>query len=66
MKPDVQLMLAVQRVQSGAEVHKLNNLLHQYLCACHTENRPLADRAKHKLIAVVIQKDWQRRLPASS
>jgi hypothetical protein len=66
MKPDVQLMIAVQRVQSGAEIHKLNNLLHQYMCACHAENRPLADRAKHKLMAVVLQKQWQRKLAANA
>jgi hypothetical protein len=32
MKPDAELMLAVQRNQTGAEIHKLNNLLHQYMC----------------------------------
>jgi tricorn protease-like protein len=57
MKPDLGLIVAVQRMQTGAEIHKLNNLLHQYVCACHTENHKLADRAKHELIAVVIEKE---------
>jgi hypothetical protein len=57
MKPDAGLIVAVHRVQTGAEVHKLNNLLHQYVCACHTENRKLADRARHELIAVVTEKE---------
>ena len=59
MKPDAGLIVAVQRVQTGAEIHKLNNLLHQYVCACHMENRKLADRARHELIAVVIEKESQ-------
>ncbi len=57
MKPDVGLIVAVHRIQTGAEVHKLNNLLHQYVCACHTENRKLADSARHELIAVVTEKE---------
>ena len=57
MKPDVGLIVAVQRVQTGAEVHKLNNLLHQYVCACQLEDRKLADRARHELIAVVMEKE---------
>jgi hypothetical protein len=56
MKPDVGLIVAVQRNQTGANIHKLNNLLHQYVCACHTSNSTLADRAKHELIAVVIER----------
>jgi hypothetical protein len=62
MKPDVGLIVAVQRNQTGAEIHKLNNLLHQYVCACHMENRKLAARAKHELIAAMIEKETKRAL----
>ncbi len=62
MKPDTGLIVAVHRVQTGAEIHKVNNLLHQYVCACHTENRKLADRAKHALIAVVSEKQLKSAL----
>jgi hypothetical protein len=47
MKPDVSLIVAVQRNQTGADIHKLNNLLHKYVRACHAKNDTLADRAKH-------------------
>ena len=66
MKPDVGLIVAVQRNQTGAEIHKLNNLLHQYVCACHMENRKMADRAKHELIAVVIEKETKRAILAKA
>jgi hypothetical protein len=57
MKPDAGLIVAVHRIQTGAEIHKLNNLLHQYVCACYTENRKVADRARHELVAVVTQRE---------
>jgi hypothetical protein len=60
MKPDVGLIVAVQRNQTGADIHKLNNLLHQYVCACYTKNDTLADRAKHELTAVVIEREWKQ------
>ena len=60
MKRDVGLIVAVQRNQTGADIHKLNNLLHQYVCACHTKNDSLADRAKHDLMAVVIEREWKQ------
>jgi hypothetical protein len=63
MKPDVGLIVAVQRNQTGADVHKLNNLLHRYVCACHTENETLADRAKHELMAVAIGREWEQATP---
>jgi hypothetical protein len=63
MKPDVGLIVAVQRNQTGANIHKLNNLLHQYVCACHTENEPLADRAKHELMAAAIEREWKQAGP---
>jgi hypothetical protein len=44
-------------------IHRLNNLLHQYVCACHTENDTVADRAKHDLMAVVIQREWKQAAP---
>jgi hypothetical protein len=58
MKPDAGLIVAVQRNQTGADIHKLNNLLHLYMCACYATNHTLADRAKHKLMAVLIEKEW--------
>lgn len=61
MKPDAGLVVAVQRNQTGADTHKLNNLLHLYMCACYTRNHTLADRAKHKLMAVLIEKEWKAR-----
>ncbi len=60
MKPDVGLIVAVQRHQTGADIHKINNLLHQYMCACHTDNSMLADRAKHELTAVMIEREWNQ------
>ena len=65
MKPDAGLIVAVHRVQTGAEVHKLNNLLHQYVCACHVEDRKLADRARHALIAVVTRKESATAFPST-
>lgn len=59
MKPDAGLIVAVQRNQTGADIHELNNLLHVYMCACHTTNHTLADRAKHKLTAVLIEREWK-------
>ena len=53
MKPDWGLIVAVERNQTGADIHKLNNLLHQYVCACHTENDTVADNGARK-------KGWQR------
>jgi hypothetical protein len=66
MEPDAGLIVAVQRMQSGAEIHKVNNLLHQYVCACHTENHQLATRAKHKLMAVMVDNEWKRVLAKST
>jgi hypothetical protein len=63
MKPDVGLIVAVQRNQSGANVHKLNNLLHQYVCACHAENDKVAGRAKHEIISVVMEREWKQAAP---
>jgi hypothetical protein len=63
MKPDAGLIVAVQRNQTGADIHKLNNLLHMYMCACHTENDMLAARAKHELMAVVIEREWKQASP---
>ncbi len=60
MTPDVGLIVAVQRNQTGADVHKLNNLLHQYVWACYTENETLAYRAKHELTAVMIEREWNQ------
>jgi hypothetical protein len=31
MKPDWGLIVAVERNQTGSNIHKLNNLLHQYV-----------------------------------
>ncbi|MGC2208525.1 MAG: hypothetical protein WA532_00315 [Candidatus Korobacteraceae bacterium] len=64
MKPDWGLIVAVQRNQTGANIHKLNNLLNQYVCACHTENDTLAERAKHELMAVAIESEWEHTTPA--
>ncbi len=63
MKPDMGLIIAVHRNQTGADTHKLNNLLHQYVCACHTENETLAYRAKHELTAVMIEREWNQATP---
>jgi len=60
MKLDLSLIVAVQRNQTGADIHKLNNLLHQYMWACHAKNNTLADRAKHELMAVMIKKEWNQ------
>ncbi len=57
MKPDVGLIVAVQRNQTGADVHRLNNLLHLYVCACYAKDNALADRGKHELMAVLIEKE---------
>ncbi len=65
MKPDMGLIVAVQRNQTGADVHKLNNLLHQYVCACYTENDTLAFRAKHELMVVMIEREWNQAMPVS-
>jgi hypothetical protein len=65
MKPDVGLIVAVQRNQTGADIHKLNNLLHLYVCACDTRNDTLADRAKHDLMAVMIEREWRQANPVS-
>ena len=53
VKPDVGLIVAVRRNQTGAHIHKINNLVYQYELACHTNNRELADDARHALIAVI-------------
>lgn len=59
MKPDAGLIVAVQRNQTGADTHKLNNLLHLYMNACYLTNHALADSAKQKLMAVLIEKEWE-------
>ena len=63
MKPDVGLVVAVQRNQTGADIHTLNNLLHQYVLACYAKNDTLADRAKHDLIAVLIERERKQATP---
>jgi hypothetical protein len=63
MKPDAGLIIAVQRNQTGADIHRLNNLLHQYVCACHTKNQTLADCTKHELLAVAIERGWKQATP---
>ncbi|MGC2208824.1 MAG: hypothetical protein WA532_01835 [Candidatus Korobacteraceae bacterium] len=63
MKPDWGLIVAGERNQTGANVHKLNNLLNQYVCACHAENDTLANRAKHELMAVAIEREWKLASP---
>jgi hypothetical protein len=63
MKPDVGLIVAVQRNQTGTDIHKLNNLLHQYVWACHAKKDTLADRAKHELMAVMIEREWNQATP---
>lgn len=65
MNPDVGLIVAVQRNQTGADIHRLNNLLHLYMYACHTKNDTLADCAKHDLIAVMIESEWKQANPVS-
>jgi len=60
MKPDLGLIVAVQRNQTGANCHKLNNLLNQYVCACYLENDTLADSTKHELMALAIEREWQQ------
>jgi hypothetical protein len=60
MKPDVGLIVAVQRNQTGADIHTLNNMLHQYECACYAKDHMLADRAKHDLMAVLIEKECKQ------
>ncbi len=64
MQPDAGLIVAVQRNQTGADIHTLNNLLHQYLYACYTKNHILADLARHKLMAVLIEKEWENLRPS--
>ena len=63
MKPDVGLIVAVQRSQTGADIHALNNMLHQYVWACYAKDHTLADRAKHDLMAVLIEKEWRQTNP---
>jgi hypothetical protein len=63
MKPDAGLIIAVQRNQTGADIHKLNNLLHQYVLACYAKNQRLADRTKHELLAVAIERGWKQAIP---
>jgi hypothetical protein len=63
MKPDAGLIIAVRRNQTAADIHKLNNLLHLYVLACHTTNHTLSDRAKHKLMAVLIERGWKQSTP---
>ena len=72
MDPDEQLIFAVQRVQTGAEIHKLNNLLHQYVSACFIEDRKLAKHTEQQLRAFVREKNRERstsrkvmRMPAT-
>jgi hypothetical protein len=65
MKPDMGLIVAVPRNQTGADIQKLNNLLHQYVCACHTRNDTLAYRAKQELMAVMIEKECNQSTPFS-
>jgi hypothetical protein len=60
MKPDAGLIVAVQRNQTGANIHTLNNLLHQYEWACHLENHTLADHARQELMAVLIESEWRQ------
>jgi hypothetical protein len=59
----VGLIVAVQRNRTGANIHKLNNLLHQYVWACHAKNNTLADRAKHELMAMMIEREWNQATP---
>jgi hypothetical protein len=60
MKPDAGLIVAVQRNQTGANIHTLNNMFQKYLWACYAKDHTLADRAKHDLIAVLIEKERKR------
>lgn len=57
MKPDLALIVAVQRNQTGADIHKLNSLLHLYINRCYLIDHTLADRAKHELMAVLIERE---------
>jgi|GEM_PF-1756322 len=60
MKPDMTLIVAVHRNQSGADIHTLNNLLQLYVSACHTENETVAYRAKRELTAAMIEREWNQ------
>jgi hypothetical protein len=62
MKPDAGLVVAMQRMQTGAEIHRINNLLHQYVCACYTDNRKLAKSARDELIAMMRAKESKRAM----
>jgi hypothetical protein len=62
MKPDTGLVVAVQRMQTGAEIHRLNNLLHQYVFACYADNRTLAKSARDELITVMRAKESKRAM----
>ena len=63
MKPDMGLIVAVQRNQTGANIHTINNLLHQYVLACYAKNHMLADCARHNLMAVLIEREWRQATP---
>jgi hypothetical protein len=58
MKPDVGLVVAVQRNQTGADIHTVNNLLHIYINRCYLNDHTLADRAKHELMSMLVAKEW--------
>ena len=63
MKPDMGLIVAVQRNQTGANIHTINNLLHQYVLACYAKDHMLADGARHDLMAVLIEREWRQANP---
>ena len=57
MEPEIGLVVAVQRTQTGADVHRLNNLLQRYVLACYAENAALAACAKDELVATLIDRE---------
>lgn len=64
MEPDVTLIVAVQRHQTGANVHALNNLLARYVFACSADKYTVADRARHELVATLVEDEAKRSCPA--
>ena len=63
MKPDVSLIVAVQRHQTGANVHTLNNLLARYVLACSANHSAMAESAKQDLIVTLVENERKRLVP---
>jgi len=63
-QPDQGLCLLVERL-AGADIHKVNNLLHNYKLACHLGKREIAEQVAEKLRKLLLARATPARPPAT-